>query len=299
MNPGSGAAVRSRAPAAGALRWSAGSFPFELVSPHPEVLDRARVVFGPWLNGSSAADPAPRARFRVEREDEAGRRWRVIADGQEPAVAESLDLALATVEYGAIARLHEPGSGVLSIHAALLSRGGVGILLVGPKESGKSTLACALWRSGWRLHSDDNALIGEGARARGIPRRVSLRRTSRHLLGPELWERILRLPGTTRTRFGLLFHPSEADPEVTPLEVTVSAIAFLARRGANAGPGRIEALDAGRGLLALAPYSNRRQAGIGHALEALQPLADRAPAVDLGRGPLEEMVARVEEIIAA
>lgn len=299
MNPGSGAAVRSPAPAACALRWSAGSFPFELVSPHPEVLNRARVVFGPWLNGSNGADPAPRARFRIEQEDETGRRWRVIRDGQEPSVSESLDLALAAVEYGAIARLHEPGSEVLAVHSALLSHGGAGILLVGPKESGKSTLACALWRSGWRLHSDDNALIEDGARARGIPRRVSLRRTSRHLLGPELWERILRLPGTTRTRFGLLFHPSEAAPEDDSPDVTVTAIAFLARRGANAGPGRIEALDAGRALLALAPYSNHRERGIGAALEALQPLAHRVPAFDLGRGPLADMVARVEGITGA
>jgi hypothetical protein len=46
----------------------------------------------------------------------------------------------------------------------------------------------------------------------------------------------------------------------------------------------------------MVPYSNRREAGFGHALEALQPLADRVPAFDLGRGPLAEMVARVEEI---
>jgi hypothetical protein len=293
---GSGATARSRARTAGALRWSAGSFPFELVSPHPEVLARARVVLGPWLSGPDAADSVPFARFRIEREDGAARRWRVIRDGHEPALADSLDLAIAAVEYGAIARLNEPDAEVLALHAALLSRGGKGILVVGPKESGKSTLACALWRSGWRLHSDDNALIEDGPRARGIPRRVSLRKTSRPLLGRELWERILGLPGTTRTRLGLLFHPSEATPGETPTDVAVAALAFLARRGTNPGPGCVEALDAGRALLALAPYSNRRQAGYGHALEALQPLADRVPAFDLGRGPLAEMVARVEEL---
>jgi hypothetical protein len=281
------------------LRWSAGSLRFELVSHHPEVLDRARVVFGPWLNGSSATGPAPRAQFRIERQDDPGRRWHVIQDGREPVVSESLDLALAAVEYGAVARLHEPGSEVLAVHSALLSRGEAGILLVGPKESGKSTLACALWRSGWLLHSDDNALIGDGARARGIPRRVSLRTTSRPLVGSEVWGRILGLHGTTRTRLGVLFHPSEAAGEDGPSDVSVTAIAFLARRGANAGPGRIEALDAGRALLALAPYSNRREHGIGHALAALQPLVHRVPAFDLGRGPLADMVARVEEITRA
>jgi hypothetical protein len=114
-----------------------------------------------------------------------------------------------------------------------------------------------------------------------------------------MWGRILGLPGTTRTRFGVLFHPAEAAGEDGPSDVPVTAIVFLARRGSNAGAGRIEALDAGRALLALAPYSSRRERGIGHALSALQPLAHRVPAFDLGRGPLADMVARVEEVTRA
>lgn len=292
--PGTTAGLR--AVSADSLRWAAGPVSFELVSSRPAVLDRARIVFGPWLNGVTAPHP-PRASFLVEPDGTSSSgRWRVGRDGRAATIAHSLDLALSAVEYGAIAELLEPDSGVVSLHAALLSRGGRGVLLAGPKEAGKSTLACALWRGGWRLHSDDNALIEDGPRARGIPRRVSLRETSRGVLGSDLWERILTLPGTTRTRAGVLFHPAEAQTEEAPASVEVAAVMFLARRGADVPPAGLERLDPGRSLIALAPYCNRRDAGIGRALEALQPLADRVPVFDLGRGELATMIERVQEV---
>jgi hypothetical protein len=280
------------------LRLAAGPACFELTSPDPAALDRARVVLGPWLNGAFGPHP-PRARFRVEAHgSEASGRWRVTRDGQEAAIVDSLDLALAAVEYRATAELLDPETGVVALHAALLSKGGRGVLLVGPKEAGKSTLACALWRSGWQLHSDDSARIEDGHRALGIPRRVSLRAASRDLLGAELWERIAYLPATTRTSAGLLFHPGEMSPCETPAGVQVTAVMFLARRGSTAGAAEAERLDAGRALLALGPYCHRRDAGIGGALQALQPLADRVPAYDLGRGDLAAMVQRIEEVVA-
>lgn len=278
------------------LRWSAGSVAFELESADPRVLDQARIVFGPWLQ--DRPDSRPQARFVVAADESAGNgRWRVHRKGCEPQLAHSLDHALMAVEYGAIAALHEPDCGVVALHAALLSRDGRGLLIVGPKEAGKSTLACGLWSAGWRLHSDDNALIEPGPWARGIPRRVSLRETSRRQLGPELWQRILDLPGTTPTRTGILFHPGPVGDGRSPARVPVLGILFLARRGATAGPGRLEPLEGARTLLALAPYSNRREAGYGPALRDLRELADRAPAYDLGRGELGTMVERAAEVV--
>jgi hypothetical protein len=281
------------------LGWNAGPLSFELVSSNPAVLDRARVVFGPWLNGSTGGG-SRRVRFRVEADGGSGRQlWRVERNGNgEATVAESMDFALAAVEYAAIAELVAPDTGVVSLHAALLSRAGRGILLVGPKESGKSTLACALLGAGWRIHSDDTAQIEDGPRARGIPRRVALRATSRELLGAGTWDRIRDLPGTTSTRNGVLFHPSEFWLGKAPASVEPVAVFFLARRASTVAPARLHRLDPGRALLALAPYSNRCLAGIASALEALQPLADRVPVFDLGRGDIATMIERVEEAAA-
>jgi hypothetical protein len=289
-----GARFRARA----VLRWSAGPLTFELSSPHEEVLERGRIILGPWLNRKGDSRPA-RVRFVIEAEvGSTTGHWRVKRNGNGAgSIAESIDLALARVEYGAAAEIVRPGSGIVTVHAALLSRDARGILLVGPKESGKSTFACALLAAGWALHSDDTTVLDHGARARGIPRRVSLRATSRELLGENTWKRILDLPGTSRLRSGVLFHPAEAWRRDAPSSVKPVAVVMLARRGATAGPGRLEPLDAGRALLALALYCNRREEGMDRALEALRALADRVPAFDLGRGNLATMIARVEEAV--
>ncbi|HEU4464500.1 MAG TPA: hypothetical protein VFS53_05600 [Gemmatimonadota bacterium] len=280
------------------LHWAAGSVGFELASPDPSVVERARVVLGPWLNGVSAAHPL-KARFLVEAAaPDAGGRWRVVMEGSDATTVDTLDLALAAVEYRSIVELLDTGSGVVALHAALLSKDGRGVLLVGPKEAGKSTLACALWRAGWHFHSDDSALLEDSRRARGVPRRVSLRPTSRALLGADLWDRIASLPATTRTTAGgLLFHPCEASRGDRQQTAEIAAVIFLARLGSTTPAGEIEALDGARALLALWPYSHGRDAGIGAALQSLQPLADRVPMFDLGRGELATMVERVEEVV--
>jgi hypothetical protein len=259
-------------------------------------LDRARVVFGPWLDGRGGHGEHC-VRFVVDsNSDTTTMRWRVGRSGEaEAMVVESLDHALAAVEYRAVAELVAPNSPVVTLHGALVSRAGRGALLVGPKEAGKSTLACALLGAGWQLHSDDMALIEEGGRARGIPRRVSLRETSRELLGDETWERLLSLPGTLRLRTGMLFHPAEAWPADVPTTVPIDAAIILARRCACVTAGALETIDGGRALLALAPYCNRRDDGFRQALKALQPLVDRISVFDLGRADLATMIRRVEE----
>lgn len=280
------------------MRWTAGAVGFELVSTDPAVMERARVVFGPWRNGVSGARP-PKARFLVECEaPDAGGGWRVIMEESDATTVDTIDLALAAVEYRSIVKLLDPESGVVALHAALLSRAGRGVLLVGPKEAGKSTLACALWRAGWRFHSDDSAVLEESTHARGVPRRVSLRPTSRELLGAALWERIASLPATTRTAAGgVLFHPCEMSRDDHQDRVEVAAVIFLARLGSTTLAGQIEALDAARALLALWPYCHARDAGIGAAIQSLQPLADGVPMFDLGRGELATMVERIETVV--
>ena len=305
----------SRAPSAGSRRlsggrlvWRAGPLTFELRSPHPAAHARARAILGPWLADPDAlAVERDRAsvEFTIRAEGAEGdRRWCVCdGEGSEVASEGTLDAALTAVEYRAIAELLLPDSGAAVVHAALLSRDGHGLLIVGPKEAGKSTLACALWARGWSLHSDDGALVdgdaragGAGAVVRGVPRRASLRAASRRLVGEKLWERVARLPGSTPTPAALLFHPREAGP-VEAETARVAAVVFLARRGAVGSEGLLSPIDPARGLVALAPYCNLRDAGFGRALEALQPLADGARFFDLSRGPLPAMIEAVESAV--
>ena len=67
----------------------------------------------------------------------------------------------------------------LILHAAVLERGGVALIMPAPPGSGKSTLCAALALSGWRLLSDELALIDPGSgRVWPLCRPVSLKNRS-------------------------------------------------------------------------------------------------------------------------
>jgi HprK-related kinase A len=67
----------------------------------------------------------------------------------------------------------------LILHAAVLERGGRALVMPAPPGSGKSTLCAALALSGWRLLSDELALIDPvSLEVHAVPRPVSLKNAS-------------------------------------------------------------------------------------------------------------------------
>ena len=72
----------------------------------------------------------------------------------------------------------------LIVHAAIVERDDRALLLPAPPGSGKSTLCAALVARGWRLLSDELALIDiDSGRAIPIPRPISLKNQSIALIG--------------------------------------------------------------------------------------------------------------------
>ena len=213
----------------------------------------------------------------------------------ERRLCDSPEKVVQVTEFQAIVDLVSRHPHVLTLHAALLGRDGRGLLVVGPQQSGKSTLATALWRQGWSLLGDDVAVINAaGVSAEAAPRRVSLRSGSRPLLGEELWQRITSTSSFMPAANGCLFHPAEIDGPPAVRQPRLVAVVFLARRGVQLGPAEWRSINPAEALLSLAPYSNVvRQGGMAEAFERLQPLANHVPAFDLGRGPLEDMIAAI------
>lgn len=275
------------------IRWAAGSLRFELASDDPVVRTLATAVFRPWAT-TDAREPS--RSWRVERLN--GRpvrsEWRVRSSLGLETVTPTVERAVGTVEFGAVGAILESRTTI--VHGALIAWDGRGVLLVGRGESGKSTLGCALWERGAALLGDDVALVDPvSAVARPAPRRVSLRETSRALLGDGLFAKILRGPSSASRGDGYLFHPDEIESRPRPDSVRLVAAVFLARRGAAVPPACHEPISPAHALLALLPYTNlssRRTPG--EAIRLLAPLADRVPAFDLGRGPLGEMARIIE-----
>jgi hypothetical protein len=280
------------------VRWAAGSFRFELTSDDPAVRTLAATVFRPW---ATQEEGEPSRAWRVERLNGHGAdpAWRVRSSAGADLRVPSAARAVSAVEYGAVAAIVE--SPVVIAHGALVAWDGLGVLLAGRGEAGKSTLACALWARGAALLGDDVAMLEPAAgEAQPAPRRVSLRSTSRALLGDDLFARVMRGPSSVALADSNLFHPDEIEPCPRSTAVRLAAIVFLSRRGGIAEPARHQQIAPAHALLALVPYTNQRsRRTLGDAIRILAPLADRVPAFDLGRGPLSRMAEAVEALVGS
>ena len=275
------------------IRWGSGRVCFELRSPDAEVMDAARDVFGRWPapqdapvegsweirtdDGRFSIDPAPVSPY----------------EGPLPELR-SAKQAVTFVEYAAIWQIVENCNHILAFHSALLSKDGRSVAIVGPSEAGKSTLSTALWKSGWTFLCDDTTMAS-GARATPGPRRVSLRETSRSLVGEDLWLSVENKAGYVKTLAGCLFHPTDARDAESSVEL--SAVIFLKRNGAPqdvTGPTRLVPANA---AISLMPYTNLvRQLSFPDALAPIAELMSVVPAWDLPRAPLPEMIESVERL---
>lgn len=274
------------------VRWGQDGATFELASSSPAVLARARVVFRPWRD-----DPGRPV----------CRRWRIepgftVLDetGMRLATGLGLPSAIRQVEYLAVQALVDATPPRLTFHGALVGRGDRGVLLLGPAESGKSTLACVLWQRGFQLLGDDVAIVDAGTGlARPAPRRVALRAESRALLGETLWARLPRAPSFETTAEGCVFHPAEVDGRPPASPVRLRAAVFLARGGNGPRAPGPEPLAPAHALLALLPWASPvRRLDPGAVLRQLEPLARDLRVHDLARAPLPAMADAVERLTA-
>lgn len=102
-----------------------------------------------------------------------------LSDGYSPFKPLPLDQAFPMLEWGLNWCVSSHANRYLIIHAAVVEKGGYAAILPAPPGSGKSTLCAALVNRGWRLLSDELALIrlGDG-KLIPLPRPVSLKNAS-------------------------------------------------------------------------------------------------------------------------
>ncbi len=170
----------------------------------------------------------------------------------------------------------------LHLHAALVSRHGVGVLLVAPSGSGKSTLTAHLVRHGWTYHTDESAAAEPGTGRWGsYPRPLTLKRGSWGLFGdlPAVGDvSAEQEPGRDRIHLP----PTELGPHSSG-PVTVAVVAFVDHRlDREAEP--IDAASAMR--LLVADTLDLERAG-GRGIDDLARLTRQAELVRLPSADLE------------
>ncbi len=111
------------------------------------------------------------------------RGFAVYVDGQFHGRSFDLPLALPTLEWTINFAIATSAHRYLMIHSAVVERGGQALLMPGDPGSGKSTLCAALLGRGWRLLSDEFALLRpEDGWLVPMPRPVSLKNRSVELI---------------------------------------------------------------------------------------------------------------------
>lgn len=165
----------------GGLRLRLGPYVARLRSPLPGVANAVATLY-------QHHDVAAESEFvdfdvAVRRPSGVRRLWRPQVvfefDGDEPFNPLPGDQGFPLLEWGLNWCVYGLCHQHLTLHAAVVERNGRAMLLPAPSGSGKSTLCAALIFSGWRLLSDELALIDPGTgNLIPMPRPVSLKNAS-------------------------------------------------------------------------------------------------------------------------
>ncbi|WP_168734309.1 HprK-related kinase A [Pseudothauera nasutitermitis] len=169
-----------------------------------------------------AADAPPFADFHVQIARPAGpRRWlrpqvEFRLDGHAPFLSLPAAQAFALLEWGMNWCIASHCHQYLVLHAAVLARGEDAVLLPAPPGAGKSTLCAFLAHRGWRLLSDELALLEPGsARVWGLARPINVKNASIGLLRTALPEAVFAdaVPDTKKGTVAHIAPPPESVAE--------------------------------------------------------------------------------------
>lgn len=107
------------------------------------------------------------------------RQARAVLNGSEPFFPVPQELAGPSMEWGLNWCIGTRAHHWVVVHSAVVERGGRALIMPAPPGSGKSTLCAALAYSGWRLFSDEFALIDpDTGLVHPAPRPISLKNAS-------------------------------------------------------------------------------------------------------------------------
>ena len=138
-----------------------GPFNFRIISTIESVCDGLMLLYAdfPLVDAGEFVD------FTVTLSPTGGiRRWwrpqvRFVYDGASPFAVLPLDHAFPLLEWAMNWCISTQAHHFLTLHAAVIEREGRAVIMPAPPGSGKSTLCAGLVSRGWRLLSDELALI--------------------------------------------------------------------------------------------------------------------------------------------
>jgi hypothetical protein len=222
----------------------------------------------------------------------------LFIDGQAPFTPLPLDQAFPMLEWGLNWCLSAHCHQYLVFHAAVVERSGRALLLPAPPGSGKSTLCAGLVHRGWRLLSDELALI-DPATANVVPlaRPVSLKNRSIDVMRAFAPNAVFSPPVHDTTK-GTVAHMRAPTDSVRRVRETarVRWIAFPRYEAGTAA--RLTSMSRARGFMEMVRSGVNYGVHGRSGFELLAGVVDASSCFEFAYGDLEEAAGVFESLAA-
>jgi HprK-related kinase A len=267
------------------------------------VVTRLRSPFAHLAEGLSAlygeypiGDPASFCDFDCEIGPPDGlRRWFAPQavfrfEGNIPFLPLARHQAVAMMEWGLNWCVSSHCHQYLIVHAAVIAQGERAVIMPAPPGSGKSTLCAALVRRGWRLLSDELALIDmSSGELVALPRPVSLKNQSIDVMRAFAPDAVFG-PVTHDTAKGTVAHMQAPSDSVARAHERARLRWLIFPKYQAQSPVTTEALANGAAFMALAENSFNYHVHGAQGFDRLTDMVERAQCLRFQYSKLEEAV---------
>lgn len=220
-----------------------------------------------------------------------------LFDQQSPFDTVPVQQAYAFLEWGMNWCVSLHVNEYLKLHAAVVARKGAGIIMPGIPGAGKSTLCAALGLSGWRVLSDEHALITPGTiDLTPLSRPVSLKNESIQAI-QAFDSGVILGPESRNTHKGTVAH-MKADMAPHSHDInTVPAALMVFPRYSRDEPQELYHRYRSASFV-LAAYHSFNYSVLGEdGFDAMQHLVSQVECFDLVYHDLDWAVAKMEELV--
>jgi len=221
-------------------------------------------------------------------------RAEVLVDGRRVLSVFKSPAALPHLEWALNWWIYNYAQQFFIVHAGVAERGGAAVLLCGPPGSGKSTLCAALVARGWRLLSDEVALIDpETLKIAATARPVSLKNES--------IEAITRFalsaafgPEAPETHKGMIRHMRPPMESVQRIDAEARPRWILYPNYAPNAETRLTPIPKARAFMRTANNAFNYQILGAEGFRSLAAVIDRCDCFELAYGDLKEAIRVIE-----
>lgn len=178
----------------------------------------------------------------------------------------------------------------LMLHAAVIERNGVAAILPAPPGSGKSTLCAALVTRGWRLLSDEVALVRlDNGELEPLPRPVSLKNASIALMRAYAPQATFSVP-VLDTAKGAVAHMKAPSDSVRRAAETARPAWIIFPRYVAGAAAQLAAVAPGRACMRVAENSFNYSLLAATGFSALTRLIDASDCYDFTYSALDDAI---------